>query len=184
MSGCQTSTYVLSQVWSERSSQLGVPAFRSLTDADRSSCARVETRAPARPERSRLSILTLILAVFLFSGLGTFVYYETRTSSPAITSIEESKDLLGTCKHYSGVVWTILKEEFDKYSVKQADPDKGLTMLGTAVLSGNGYKLEFEVLSPPVVKGKALLAIADSGNALNVAYEYEDGKSGKLVLRR
>ena len=85
--------------------------FRSLTDADRSSRERVETRAPARPERSSLSILTLILAVFLFSGLGTFVYYETRTSSPATPSIEESKDLLGTCKNYSGVVWTISKED-------------------------------------------------------------------------
>jgi hypothetical protein len=57
-------------------------------------------------------------------------------------------------------------------------------MLGTAVRSGNGYKLEFEVLPAPVLKGKALLAIADSGNTLNVAYEYEDGKSGKLVFRR
>jgi hypothetical protein len=71
-----------------------------------------------------------------------------------------------------------------KYSVKQTDPDKGLTMLGTAVRSGNGYKLMFEVLPAPVVKGKALLAIADSGNTLNVAYEYEDGKRGKLLFRR
>lgn len=156
----------------------------SLFEALSTKSARVpsssqQVRAPARP-----SILTLILAVLLFSGLGTFVYHETRTSSPATTSIEESKDLLGTWNHYSGVVWTISKEEADKYSVKQTDPHKGLTMLGTAVRSGNGYKLEFEVLPPPVVKGKALLAIAESGNTLNVAYEYEDGKSGKLVFRR
>ena len=141
-------------------------------------------RAPARPERSSPTNLTLIIGVLLFSGLGTFAYYETRTVSPAKTSIEESKELLGTWKHHSGVVWIITKEEADKFSVKQTDPDKGLTMLGTAVLSGNGYKLEFEVLPAPVVKGKARLAIADSGNTLNVAYEYEDGKSGKLVFRR
>ena len=141
-------------------------------------------RAPARPERSSPTNLTLIIGVLLFSGLGTFAYYETRTVSPAKTSIEESKELLGTWKHHSGVVWIITKEEADKFSVKQTDPDKGLTMLGTAVRSGNGYKLEFEVLPAPVVKGKALLAIADSGNTLNVAYEYEDRKSGKLVFRR
>ena len=141
-------------------------------------------RAPARPERSSPTNLTLIIGVLLFSGLGTFAYYETRTVSPAKTSIEESKELLGTWKHHSGVVWIITKEEADKFSVKQTDPDKGLTMLGTAVRSGNGYKLEFEVLPAPVVKGKARLAIADSGNTLNVAYEYEDGKSGKLVFRR
>jgi len=141
-------------------------------------------RAPARPERSSPMNLSIIIAILLFSGLGTFAYYETRTVSPAKTSIQESKELLGTWKHHSGVVWIITKEAADKFSVKQTDPDKGLTMLGTAVLSGNGYKLEFEVLPAPVVKGKALLAIADSGNTLNVAYEYEDGKSGKLVFRR
>ena len=140
--------------------------------------------APARPERSSPTNLTLIIGVLLFSGLGTFAYYETRTVSPAKTSIQESKELLGIWKHHSGVVWTISKQEADQFSVKQTDPDKGLTMLGTAVRSGNGYKLEFEVLPAPVVKGKALLAIADSGNTLNVAYEYEDGKSGKLVFRR
>lgn len=161
----------------------------SLFEALSTKSARVPSssqpvRAHARPQRSRLTNLKLILAVLLFSGLGTFVYYETRTSSPATTSIEESKDLLGKWKHYSGVVWTISKEEADKYSVKQTDPDKGLTMLGTAVRSGNGYKLEFEVLPAPVVKGTALLAFADNGNTLNVAYEYEDGKSGKLVFRR
>jgi hypothetical protein len=42
-----------------------------------------------------------------------------------------------------------VKEEADKFSVKQTDPDKGLTMLGTAVRSVNGYKLEFEVLPAP-----------------------------------
>lgn len=141
-------------------------------------------RAPAKPERSSPTNLTLIIGILLFSGLGTFAYYETRTVSPAKTSIQESKELLGTWKHHSGVVWTISKEEVDKFSVKQTDPDKGLTMLGTAVRSGNGYKLEFEALPAPVVKGIALLAIADSGNTLNVAYEYEDGKSGKLVFRR
>lgn len=141
-------------------------------------------RAPARPDRSSPTNLSIIIAILLFSGLGTFAYYETRTVSPAKTSIQESKELLGTWKHHSGVVWMITKEEADKFSVKQTDPDKGLTMLGTAVRSGNGYKLEFEVLPAPVVKGKALLAIADSGNTLNVAYEYEDGKSGKLVFRR
>ncbi len=141
-------------------------------------------RAPARPERYSPTNLTLIIGVLLFSGLGTFAYYETRTVSPAKTSIQESKELLGTWKHHSGVVWMITKEEADQFSVKQTDPDKGLTMLGTAVRSGNGYKLEFEVLPAPVVKGKARLAIADSGNTLNVAYEYEDGKSGKLVFRR
>ena len=141
-------------------------------------------RAPARPDRSSPTNLSIIIAILLFSGLGTFAYYETRTVSPAKTSIQESKELLGTWKHHSGVVWMITKEEADKFSVKQTDPDKGLTMLGTAVRSGNGYKLEFEVLPEPVVKGKALLAIADSGNTLNVTYEYEDGKSGKLVFRR
>ena len=141
-------------------------------------------RAPARPERSSPTNLTLIIGVLLFSGLGTFAYYETRTVSPTKTSIQESKELLGIWKHHSGVVWMITKEEADQFSVKQTDPDKGLTMLGTAVRSGNGYKLEFEVLPAPVVKGKARLAIADSGNTLNVAYEYEDGKSGKLVFRR
>jgi len=163
--------------------------LESLFEALSTKSARVTStiqpvRAPAKPKRSRPSNLTLILAVSLFSALGTYLYYETRTSSPATPSIEESKELLGTWKHYSGVVWTISKEEADKYSVKQTDPDKGLTMLGTAVRSGNGYKLKFEVLPAPVVKGKALLAIADSGNTLNVAYEYEDGKSGKLVFRR
>lgn len=163
--------------------------LESLFEALSTKSARVTSssepvRAPSRPERSRLSNLTLILAALLFSGIGTFVYYETRTSSPATNSIEESQELLGTWKHYSGVVWVISKEEADKYSVKQTDPDKGLTMLGTAVRNGNGYKLEFEVLPAPVVKGKALLAIADSGNTLNVAYEYEDGKSGRLVFRR
>lgn len=141
-------------------------------------------RAPVRPERSSPTNLTLIIAILLFSGLGTFAYYETRTVPPAKISIEESKELLGSWRHHSGVVWTISKEEADQFSVKQTDPDKGLTMLGTAVRSGNGYKLEFEVLPAPVVKGKARLAIADSGNTLNVAYEYEDGKSGKLVFRR
>ena len=141
-------------------------------------------RAPARPERSSPTNLTLVIGVLLFSGLGTFAYYETRAISPAKTSIQQSKELLGTWKHHSGVVWKISKEEADRFSVKQTDPDKGLTMLGTAVRSGNGYKLEFEVLPAPVVKGKARLAIADSGNTLNVAYEYEDGKSGKLVFRR
>ncbi len=141
-------------------------------------------RAPARPERSSPTNLTLIIGILLFSGLGTFAYYETRTVSPAKISIQESKELLGIWKHQSGVVWSITKEEADQFSVKQTDPDKGLTMLGTAVRSGNGYKLEFEVLPAPVVKGKARLAIADSGNTLNVAYEYEDGKSRKLVFRR
>jgi hypothetical protein len=141
-------------------------------------------RAPARPERSSPTNLTLIIGVLLFSGLGTFAYYGTRAISPAKTSIQESKELLGSWKHHSGVVWTITKQEADQFSVKQSDPDKGLTMLGTAVRSGNGYKLEFEVFPEPVVKGKARLAIADSGNTLNVAYEYEDGKSGKLVFRR
>ena len=141
-------------------------------------------RAPTRPERSSPTNLTFIVAILLLSGLGTIAYYETRTVSPVKISIEESKELLGTWKHHSGVVWTISKEGADKFSVKQTDPDKGLTMLGTAVRSVNGYKLEFEVLPAPVVKGKALLAIADSGNILNVAYEYEDGKSGKLVFRR
>ena len=141
-------------------------------------------RAPARPERSSPTNMSIIIAILLFSGLGTFAYYEIRTVSPAKTSIQESKELLGAWKHHSGVVWMITKEEADQFSVKQTDPDKGLTMLGTAVRSGNGYKLEFEVLPAPVVKGKARLAIADSGNTLNVAYEYEDGKSGKLVFRR
>jgi hypothetical protein len=141
-------------------------------------------RAPARPERSSPTNLSIIIAILLFSGLGTFAYYGTRAISPAKTSIQESKQLLGIWKHHSGVVWMISKEEANQFSVKQTDPDKGLTMLGTAVRSGNGYKLEFEVLPAPVVKGKALLAIADSGNTLNVAYEYEDGKSVKLVFRR
>ena len=141
-------------------------------------------RAPARPERSSPTNLSIIIAILLFSGLGTFAYYETRTVSPAKISIQEFKELLGIWKHHSGVVWTISQEEADQFSVKQTDPDKGLTMLGTAVRSSNGYKLEFEVLPAPVVKGKARLAIADSGNTLNVAYEYEDGKSGKLVFRR
>jgi hypothetical protein len=172
--------------WSGDASDLRlVTLFEALsTKSARGTSSSQPTQVPVRPERSRLLKGALFLAVLVASGLGAFLYYEARTSAPAMTSIEESERLLGAWTHYSGVIWTISKEEADRYSVRQTDPDKGLTMRGTAVRSGSGYKLEFEVLPAPVVKGKAQLATLDSGHTLNVDYEYEDGKVGKLVFRR
>ena len=57
-------------------------------------------------------------------------------------------------------------------------------MRGTAVRIGDEYKLDFEVLPAPVVKGKAKLTLVDGGSTLNVNYESENGDVGKLVFRR
>ena len=165
------------------------PRLASLFDALSARSARQRssgqpTRPPARPERSWILKGVLIFAVLLASSLGAFLYHQASTSSPTTSAVEESQKLLGTWTHSSGVFWTISKDEKTRYSIQQTDPDKGLTMRGTAVRSGDGYKLEFEVLPAPVVKGKATLTIVDGGNTLNVDYEYENGKVGKIVFRR
>ena len=142
------------------------------------------SRSPAKPERSRSLKSVLILLALGASGLGAFLYYQAHTIHPIVTAEAESQTLIGTWTHSSGVFWLIAKDTNSRYTIRQTDPDKGLTMRGTAVRIGDEYKLDFEVLPAPVVKGKAKLTLVDGGSTLNVNYESENGDVGKLVFRR
>ncbi len=142
------------------------------------------TGSAATPESTRSWKAALVVAAILASGLGAFLFYQARTSVPTSAAAEASRELLGTWTHSSSVFWVISKGEGSSFSVRQTDPDKGLTMRGTALRSGDGYDLKFEVLPAPVVTGKATLTIVDNGNTLRVDYAYDKGDSGRLLFHR
>jgi hypothetical protein len=129
---------------------------------------------------------TLVITVFTMAVSGV-ISYQRHTDSPSnIVALQRSNALLGTWRHYSGVLWEIERGEGSSLSIRQTDPAKGLglTMRGTATQAGDAFNVAYEVLPEPVMKGRGRLTVSKDGSEITLKYTHESGDKDTRVFRR